>query len=166
MRKSLVLSLSVLFVAAFIGSAAKSQNDKQRNDDPQNPPAARKHLREFHKDAFKKGLGLTDDQIAKIKEAIRPDREALASLAQKQRDARQALRAVALRDDASEADIRSAATAAGSAAADFAVLRAKVRAKVRPLLTQEQLDKIAAHRKQVDKRAEMVFNRAVERLME
>ena len=97
-----------------------------------------------------KKIGLTDEQIAKIKAELRPEKEALTTLSLRLHDARIALRTTVQKAGATEADVRAAAAKMAAVEADLAVLKARLHARIAPLLTPEQLDKINAEQQRMD----------------
>jgi Spy/CpxP family protein refolding chaperone len=99
------------------------------------------HQRGFNPAKLKEKLGLTDDQVAKIKSELRAQKGPLKEEAQKVRSARANLRQ-SVQSGAPENDLRSAAAALGSAEGDLAVVRAALFARIAPILTPEQLAKI------------------------
>jgi Spy/CpxP family protein refolding chaperone len=99
------------------------------------------HQRGFNPAKLKEKLGLTDEQVAKIKTEFRAQKGPLKEEAQKVRSARANLRH-AVQAGAPETDLRSAAAALGVAEGDLAVLRAMLFARIAPILTPEQLAKI------------------------
>ncbi len=95
-----------------------------------------------------KELNLTDDQKKKMKEAVAPYRETMRGQVKKVVEARQALRAAATADNASESTIRSAAGDLGKAAGDATVTGSKIYAAIKPILTADQLKKLEDFRKE------------------
>lgn len=95
-------------------------------------------------------LGLTNDQIARIKAELRPEKTALITGVLKVNDAKVALREAVERSGVTEAELRAAAAAIGAAEGDLAVLKAKLYARVSPLFTAEQLAKIQAGKQKKD----------------
>ena len=89
---------------------------------------------------LKEKLGLTDDQVAKIRIEVRAQKGQLKEHAQHIQAARADLRQ-AVQSNASEQKIRTAATALGVAQGDFALARAALFARIAPILTPEQIAK-------------------------
>jgi len=89
---------------------------------------------------MKTELGLSDDQVAKIKTEFRAQKDPLKTQAQHVKAARADLRQ-AIQSGASESELRTAAAKLGSAEGDLAVVRAAVFARIKPILTPEQLAK-------------------------
>lgn len=98
----------------------------------------------------KEKLGLSDDQAAKIKDALATDKDKLTGLLTSLHDAHVALRETIQKPRASEADIRAAAAKVAGVEADFAVERAKLFGKISPILSAEQLEKVNAFQERVD----------------
>lgn len=88
-----------------------------------------------------KGLGLTDDQISKIKTQLRAEKDTLVPLLKNLHDTRKTLRDTVNQPGASEADVRAAAAKVAAVEADLAVERAKLSGKIAPILTEEQVQK-------------------------
>jgi len=83
---------------------------------------------------MKTELGLSDDQVAKIKTEFRAQKDPLKTQAQHVKAARADLRQ-AIQSGASESELRTAAAKLGSAEGDLAVVRAAVFARIKPILT-------------------------------
>lgn len=91
----------------------------------------------------KEHLGITDAQAEQIRAVLKEDRETLAALARSLHESHSKLRSTIRNDKASEADIRAASAELAQAQADMAVERHKLFGKIKPILTAEQLEKIA-----------------------
>ena len=104
-----------------------------------------KHHRQqsFKPGALRKQLNLTDDQVARIKTEFAAQKDAMKTQALKVRDARANLRD-AIQSGAPETQIRAAATNVGAAEGDLAMERAALFARIKPILTPEQLEKLNA----------------------
>jgi len=89
-----------------------------------------------------KKIGLTDEQIAKIKAELRPEKEALTTLSLRLHDARIALRATVQKAGAHGGGRSRRRRQDGRGRGDLAVLKAACMRVSRRLLTPEQLDKI------------------------
>jgi Spy/CpxP family protein refolding chaperone len=89
---------------------------------------------------LKTELGLTDEQVAKIKTEFRAQKDPLKAQAQHVKAARADLRH-AIQSGASESELRTTAAKLGSAEGDLAVVRAALFARIKPILTPEQLAK-------------------------
>jgi Spy/CpxP family protein refolding chaperone len=95
-------------------------------------------------------LGLSPDQVAKIKAELSGEKDALTGILNSLHDARIALRETIQKPDASETEIRAAAAKAGAVEADLAVERAKLYGKISPMLTADQLAKVNEFQQRVD----------------
>jgi Spy/CpxP family protein refolding chaperone len=91
-------------------------------------------------------LGLTDDQQAKIRGILKSHADEILAQRQAGMSARQALRAAQAAQPMDENAIRDRAKDFGNVRADGAVLFAKIRAEIQPILTSDQLAKIQAFR--------------------
>lgn len=98
----------------------------------------------------KERLGLTDDQAAQIRAVLKEDRQTLANLARALHEGHIKLRAAIQKDDATEADLRAAAADLAKAQADMAVERHRLFGKIKPILTADQLDQLAAMQERLD----------------
>lgn len=95
-------------------------------------------------------LNLTDDQLRAIKAELAAQKEAIADLLPKLHAAKTALRDVIQKDGATEAEVRAAAGKLAAVEADAAVLRSRLHARIKPLLTEDQLGKIKEVNASVD----------------
>ncbi|MDB6065372.1 MAG: hypothetical protein JWR26_1580 [Pedosphaera sp.] len=95
-------------------------------------------------------LGLTDDQVARIKTELGGDKEKLKGLLAGLHDARINLREVIQKPGSSEADIRAASAKVAAVEADFAVERSVLYGKISPILTADQLAKVNEFQQRVD----------------
>ena len=100
--------------------------------------SARHALREHVLERVKEKLGLTDEQIEKIKAELKADKDTLKSEVTQLHQARVGLRAAIQAADATETSVRAAAAKVAAAEADFAVERFKLYGKINPILTAEQ----------------------------
>jgi Spy/CpxP family protein refolding chaperone len=103
-------------------------------------------------------VDLTDEQVEKIKEIIKANREKIQTAQKAVAEARKALNETVAKG-ADETAIREAATAVGKALGDAAVLRANTTASVIAILTEEQRTKLDELRKEMKER---LTNRAAE----
>lgn len=134
MKKVFLFSIAfaALLIAGTAIHGARPDSDQQPNDQAH-----------FNLSRLRKVLGLTDEQVAKIKTEFAAQKDALKPQALKVRDARADLRD-AIQSSAPEAQIRAASVSVGASAGDFAVERATLFARIKPLLTPEQIDKLYA----------------------
>ena len=89
-------------------------------------------------------LELTDGQQAQIREILKSHADEIEAHVKSGMDARRALHDAILVQPTDEATIRQRAQALGSVHADGALLFARVRSEVWPLLTSEQQQKVAS----------------------
>lgn len=89
-----------------------------------------------------KELELTPDQIDKIKAALRAQKETLVPLVKGLHESRTVLRNAIHEKTASEATVREAASKVAALESDLAVERMKLSAKISPILTEEQINKV------------------------
>jgi Spy/CpxP family protein refolding chaperone len=93
-----------------------------------------------------RALDLTDDQKSKIKEVVKAHAAEVEAQMRASGSARRALHQAVLAEPIDEAAIRSAAAALGSVEGNGAVLFAKVRSEIDPLLTDVQRAKVRQFR--------------------
>ena len=96
-----------------------------------------------------KGLGLSEEQITKIRTELRAEKETLVPLLKNLHETRKGLRET-IQNDGDETAIRAASAKMAAVQADLAVERAKLRVKIAPVLTEEQLLKIKRFEEKVD----------------
>jgi len=128
--------LLITALATLILASATFLNARSTSDD--NRPA---HQGYFKPGQMRKALDLTDAQTAKIKTEFAAQKDTLKARALKVRDARTGLRD-AIQSGAPEPQIRAAASAVGAAEGDLAMERAALFARIKPILTPEQLEKL------------------------
>lgn len=109
-------------------------------------------------------LGLTDAQTAQIRDVLKGERETLATLARAGHDAHIKLRQTIQKDDATEAEIRSASAEVAKAQADMAVERHTLFGKLKPILTKDQLEKVTAMQDRLDSFMDSAISSFEERL--
>jgi Spy/CpxP family protein refolding chaperone len=126
-------------------------------------PALRGNRAELAQKAREK-LGLSDEQIARIKEVLAADKDTLKDLITRMHDARVTLREAIHAKDATESSVRAAAEKVGAVQSDLAVERFKLHHKISPILTEEQRAKIKQFQGQIDDFLENAVNRLGERL--
>lgn len=95
-------------------------------------------------------LNLTDAQRAKVREILMAHRSEIASVAGPIVTRGRALRDATNAKVLDEGKIRAAAGELSSAMGDAAVLAAKIKAEVRPVLTDGQAERLAAFRSDAD----------------
>jgi len=101
-----------------------------------------------------KELDLTDEQKAEIREIVKSHAEEIKAAKEAVEAKRQALRDLVRADKVDESAIRKAADELGTAIGNGAVLRAKVRAEIREVLTEEQRAKADEMQAEPRKRGE------------
>ncbi|EEF59824.1 Spy/CpxP family protein refolding chaperone [Pedosphaera parvula] len=98
----------------------------------------------------KEKLGLTDEQITKIKVELLAEKDTLKPMIQALHDAKIELREVIQKKSAAESDIRDASAKVAVVEANLAVERAKLYGKLSPILTADQLAKIDEFQQKMD----------------
>ena len=101
-----------------------------------------------------RALDLTDDQKARIKTVVKSHASEIETQMEASAAARRAVHEAVLAQPVDEAAIRAAALRLGQVHADGAVLFAKVRTEVQPILTEEQRGKIQNFREKARRRAD------------
>ncbi|MDB6015751.1 MAG: hypothetical protein JWR19_240 [Pedosphaera sp.] len=110
----------------------------------------RKGLRGQFLERAKEKLGLTDEQMGKIKTELGAEKGTLSGLLTSLHDARVGLREVIQKNGATESEIRAASAKVAAVEADLAVERAKLYGRISPILTAEQLAKVSEFQQRVD----------------
>jgi Spy/CpxP family protein refolding chaperone len=98
----------------------------------------------------KEKLGLTDEQITKIKAELLAEKETLKPLVSSLYDTKIGLREAIQKKGASESEIRAASAKVAAVEADLAVERAKLFGKLSSILTADQLAKIDEFQEKMD----------------
>jgi Spy/CpxP family protein refolding chaperone len=114
----------------------------------------------------KEKLGLTDEQVKKIKSEVASEKSDISDVAHRLHTARTELRETIQKPDATENEIRGASAKVAAVEADAAVLRAKLHKKISPVLTSEQQGKIKKAQKHVGQLVDRIIDRIGERLSE
>jgi Spy/CpxP family protein refolding chaperone len=104
-------------------------------------------------------LALTDDQVSQIKAVLQSEKENLKGQLTRLHEARTALRETIQAPDANEASVRVASSKVAAVEADLAVERMKLRARINPILTDEQRAKISRLQSQVDQQVNEALDR-------
>jgi Spy/CpxP family protein refolding chaperone len=90
---------------------------------------------------FGRSLGLSDEQKTQIRGILRAHATEIEAQMKAAKESRRALRVAMDAQPADETQIRSRALALGEVRADGAVLRARIRSEIWPILTAEQQEK-------------------------
>jgi Spy/CpxP family protein refolding chaperone len=112
----------------------------------------------------KEKLGLTDEQVAKIRTELRGEKDTLHDLISKLHEARVDLRNAIQASDATEASVRAASAKVAEVEANLAVARLKVYGKISPILTPEQREQVKQFQSHIDEFLDNAINRAAEKL--
>ena len=139
---------AALFVGGFTVNLRAADSDA-----PQPAPARARLLQRV-----REKLDLTDDQVARIKAVVAPEKEALTGLISRLHEARKALRESIQSADATESSVRAASANLASVEADLAVERMKLFGKISPILTQEQRDKLGQLESKLDALADRMIH--------
>ncbi len=107
-------------------------------------------------------LNVTGEQRGQIRAIFQSHRSEIAPVVQKIVEKRRALRTAVLADNPNDQAIRTAASELGQAIADAAVLASKVAGEVRPILTQEQRDRIHRFRAERDDATDVFLQKLLE----
>lgn len=99
-------------------------------------------------------LGLTDDQQARVRGVLRAHADEIEAQIRAAAAGRRALRAATLAEPANEGQIRRLALELGAVRAEGAVLRARIRSEIWPILTTQQRQKARALRSKEGRRSE------------
>lgn len=118
------------------------------------------------KERAKEKLGITDEQVAKIKAALAPEKETLTATMKRLHSARADLRETIQQPDASEKSIRDAAAKVATVEAEAAVLRARLYKNITAVLTAEQVAKLKEMQSHAGKFVERIIDRVGGRLGE
>ena len=109
-------------------------------------------------------LGLTDDQLAKIRSELASEKESIQDVLRRLHTARAELRNVIEQPGASEGSIRDASAKVAKVEADAAVLRARLHRSISPVLTEEQKGRLKEVRRHTGTLADRLIDRIGERL--
>jgi Spy/CpxP family protein refolding chaperone len=151
----------ILTLAAGLTTGGLFVFDSQAVEQP-----AESHFRGKMLQRAKEKLGLTDDQIAKIKSELSADKDTLKDLISRLHQARTGLREAIQATDASESAVRAAAARVAAVESDLAVERMKLHSRINPILTDEQKEKIKAFESKIDDFVDGIINRIGDRLSE
>jgi Spy/CpxP family protein refolding chaperone len=98
----------------------------------------------------KEALGLTDAQVREIRSLVLEERQSLAGMARAVHQGRTGLRDTVRDENASEADVRAASARLARAEADMAVARHQLFARVKPILTPDQWNRLSELQDRID----------------
>lgn len=98
----------------------------------------------------KEQLGLTDEQMARIRSELAAEKETLKNLVTRMHEARVDLRVAIQEANATETSVREAAAKVGAAQADLAVERLKLHQRISPILTEEQREQVKQFQARID----------------
>jgi Spy/CpxP family protein refolding chaperone len=112
----------------------------------------------------KEKLGLTDEQLGKIKAELRSEKENITGLLKRLRSARAELRDTIQQEGATEETIRAASARVADVEAELAVERAKLHGKISPILTADQLARLKEFQQKVDEFLDRAIETVGERL--
>jgi Spy/CpxP family protein refolding chaperone len=114
----------------------------------------------------KEKLGLTEEQLDQIKNALKSEKSSIISLLSRMHEARDGLRDAIRSNDANETSVRAASAKVAVVEADVAVERMKVFHQISPILTDEQRTKLAALQSNLNGVIDQAINRLDTRLGE
>jgi protein CpxP len=157
-RKSVLVAAGIAVIAAaglFAGrlSAGAFHGGKTRGDFAQ---------RLFGR--MSRALELTEDQKSRIKDVLRTHADEIKALMQASATARRVLHDAVMAQPTDEGAIRSAAAQVGQTQGDGALLFARVRTEIDPILTSEQKQKIQSFQARGHHRADGA-GRSIDRLL-
>jgi Spy/CpxP family protein refolding chaperone len=109
-------------------------------------------------------LGLTDDQVTKIKAELKGEKEALTDLLSRLHEARIGLREAIQGADSNETSVRAASAKVAAVEADLAVERLKLYGRISPILTADQREKVMEFQAKLDDFVDNAINRIGDRL--
>jgi Spy/CpxP family protein refolding chaperone len=122
------------------------------------PSSEQRPLRGEWLQRAKEKLGLTEDQIEKIKTEFQAEKVTLKDLISDLHDAHSALRQAIHAPDATETSVRAASARVASVEADFAVERLKLYRRISPVLTGEQLEQLKQFQAKIDEFVERAID--------
>lgn len=109
-------------------------------------------------------LGLSDDQVTKIKAELQTEKDSLKDLVLKLHEARVNLREAIQAADANETSVRAASAKVAAVEADLAVERLKLFGKISPILTSGQREQVKQFQSELAALLDAAINRLGERL--
>lgn len=147
-----------LLATALVLGGLTTFNLRAAESAPGGPPHGQMRER------IKEKLGLTDDQIARIKEQLKSEKDNITSLMTRLREAHATLRNEIQNTNATETSVREAAAKLSVVESDLAVERLKLHGKISPILTPEQRAKLSQFQAGVDTFIERAINRVHDKL--
>jgi Spy/CpxP family protein refolding chaperone len=151
--------LLVTVAATLTCSGLAFSNCKAAESDTAQRPGRQHWLKQA-----KEALGLTEEQSDKIKSVLRAEKDVLKDLISGLHQARTALRQTIQAPDANETSVRSASAKVAAIEADLAVERLKIFERIRPVLSNDQLEKLKELRDRMDESVEYAIDRIGKRL--
>jgi periplasmic protein CpxP/Spy len=153
--KWLAISVAVAICAGglFVPSATAAEAAKDQQP-----------LRTKLRERAKEKLGVTDAQVAKIKEELKAEKEVVKGLITKLHEARVALRESIQSPEANESTVRAASAKVAVVEADLAVERQKLFSKISSILTTNQREKLREFQAKMDEVIDNAISRIGERL--
>ena len=127
-------------------------------------PAPERGLRGQFLQRAKEKLGLTDEQVTKIKSELKVEKSTLSDLLSRLHEARVGLREAIQATDANETSVRAASAKVAVVEADLAVERLKLYGRIGPILTPEQREKVMEFQTRLDDLLDNRLNHLGERL--
>ena len=122
-------------------------------------PAAQGRFRGQLLERAKEKLGLTDEQVTKIKAELKGEKETLHDLISKLHEARVGLRNAIQAGDATETSVRAACAKVAEVEANLAVERLKLYGRISPILTPEQREQVKQFQSRIDDFLDNAINR-------
>ena len=122
-------------------------------------PALNRGSRGQFLERAKEKLGLTDEQVTKIKAELKGEKGTLTELLSRLHEARANLREVIQATDATETSVRAASAKVAAVEADLAVERLKLYGRISPILTAEQREKVVEFQSRLDEFLDNRINR-------
>jgi Spy/CpxP family protein refolding chaperone len=126
--------------------------------------AANRHFQGRFLERAKEKLGLSDEQVAKIKTELKGEKDTLRDLISRLHEARVGLRETIQASDANESSVRTASAKVAAVEADLAVERLKLYGKISPILTAEQVEKVKEFQSRLDDFLDNAVNHIGDRL--
>jgi len=152
---------SVIAVAAAVFASGALFTIKARAAEK---PAFQRAFRGQFLQRAREKLGLSDEQVAKIRSELKTEKETLTGLLSQVHEARVGLREAIQAADANETTVRAASAKVAAAEADLAVERLKLYGRISPILTAQQRDQIMEFQVKLDDFVDNVISHLGDRL--